>query len=338
MTLTSISRTFALSFGLLLASHSVQAAVNPMMLDAYAQDFQQGLQAYQNKQWEQAYDIWMQLQQQQDLPPELKRALNNNIGSVLLQQGKVEEAAQYLERALRADEQLATTLDNLQRIYAYKAQSAYKKVFDKTDVVKPQAEVLYFNTENVIAKTPGVVIEPPVLVAKAEPKPELKPAKKVVDEESLESKTVAVLDKPAPKPTSKIETPKVVEQLTKEVAQDENSDQLLSTVEGWRQAWSDQDLAAYLSFYHPTDFKPVKGRNIKEWRKGRKSSVEGPKFIKVQTKDVKVVKRSDERATVSFLQQYHSNRFKDNIRKELQFVKTDQGWKIISEQVKHAKR
>lgn len=151
-----------LSFALAL-SPQVSAAMN---VAEQKQAFEQGWQAMKKNDLDKAYKIWDQLSKNPTNSAQLKRALENNLAVVLMRQKKYEEAQQRLDAALQADKQVARTLDNLNQIYAYKAQQAYKKVFDKTQVKQPKGEWLFVELEDQITPpeeiTVAKVVEPVV--------------------------------------------------------------------------------------------------------------------------------------------------------------------------------
>ncbi len=251
-------------------------AAEPKQLEKQADSFQQGLLQVQKNELEQALTTWRKLYQSDALIPELKRALQNNIGVVLMKLGRFEEAKQHLDQALKEDAQVATTIENLNKLYAYDAQKAYKKIFKDTNVVSPDGQLLYFDIKR--AEIPNDKVITDIRFA---------------------------------------DSVRMVEQAT----------------EAWRKAWSDQNIETYLGFYDDEDFIPQNGGSVSAWKNGRYSSVTGPKFIKVQTDDVRFSPISKEMVRVEFFQRYQSDRFQDDIKKVLLWKKRDTQWKIVQEVV-----
>lgn len=316
-------------------SASVFASANPV-LDEQAKTFQAGLAAYQAEDFKQAREIWSELRAQPNLVPELQRALDNNLAVLLVEGKAVDDAIASIEQALRADPQVATALDNLNRLYAYKAQLAYKKVFAEASVPAPKTEVLYFNTETVVASTPNVLIAEPVaspaekkapVLAKVEQKSEQKAEQKAEEATLQKPIEITLVAEPTAKPVAKTEKNSVAEhaKLVKELT------------DKWRKAWAAQNLDDYLSYYHPSDFQPKGNDSIELWRKKRAGSLKRPSFIKVELDNVRIHKISDDEVRIRFLQKYHSDRFKDNINKELIWQKSELGWKIVKEKLLRAK-
>ena len=251
-------------------------AIDKGVLKQQADMFQQGYDQVQLGQLDSALQSWQKLEKSPDLIPELKRALQNNIAVVLMKQGRYEEAKNRLDQALRADSQVATTIENLNKLYAFDAQQAYKKIFKDTKVTAPRGELLYFDVKR--AELPN-------------------------------------------------------QQVITDIRDVDDVRQVLKATEEWRQAWSNQDVNSYLSFYSNSEFIPKNGVSFETWKQGRYGSVQGPKFIKVKTDNLQVTPISKDMIRVSFYQRYYSDRFKDDIDKVLLWKKAGGQWKIVQEVV-----
>lgn len=109
--------------------------------ERFFESYQLGMQAALAGDTQSAIQIWQTLLEQS---PTLKhqQILQNNIAVLLMQQKKYAESQTYLLDALNADLQTATLLDNLNQLYAYQAQQAYKEVFVKAKVHLPRGEML----------------------------------------------------------------------------------------------------------------------------------------------------------------------------------------------------
>lgn len=233
-------------------------------LEQQAKEFQQGLQLAQEGDLNQALQKWQALSDSAELIPQLNRALQNNIAVVLMNQKRYDAAKQHLDLALNADSQISTTIANLNKLYAYEAQKAYKKVFKNTQVKAPSGEYLYFDLKSAELPNSNVIT-------------------KIEDIDSV----------------------KLIKQAT----------------ESWRQAWSNQDVSAYLAHYDAKAFIPKDGLSFSTWKKGRYRSLQNPKFINVVTDNIQVSPISDDLVRVNFYQRYHSDRFKDDIEKVLLWKK-----------------
>ncbi len=126
-----------------------------------AEQFQLGWDAVQQGELEKASTIWKALSQETIEVPELSRALQNNLAVLLIKQQAYKQAEKLLDTALKADIQVATTLSNLNQLYAYEAQKAYKTLFSQTSVNPPSGELLYFDVKNAALPTEYVSIKLP---------------------------------------------------------------------------------------------------------------------------------------------------------------------------------
>jgi len=104
-------------------------------------------------------------------------------------------------------------------------------------------------------------------------------------------------------------------------------------LEQWRQAWSAQDVAGYLSFYDEKAFIPKDGMSFNTWKKSRYRSLQKPKFIKVFLDKIQITPISSTMVRTRVYQRYHSDRFKDDVYKVLLWQKYDGEWKIVQEVV-----
>lgn len=107
------------------------------------------------------------------------------------------------------------------------------------------------------------------------------------------------------------------------------SEEVLKVVERWMQAWSAQDVNAYLAFY-ADDFQPVKKQSREAWAKEREARIKGKASISVKAESPAVSVNGD-RATVEFKQVYQSGQLANATRKTLVLAKQGEEWKILQE-------
>ncbi len=142
-------------------SSPVMADEKLAVLVKQAEQFQQGWDAAQKGDLDKADKIWNALNQETIEVPELSRALQNNLAVLLIKQQDYKQAEKLLDSALKADIQVATTLSNLNQLYAFEAQKAYKKIFSQTSVTSPSGELLYFDVKNSVLPSEYVSIQLP---------------------------------------------------------------------------------------------------------------------------------------------------------------------------------
>ncbi len=107
-------------------------------------------------------------------------------------------------------------------------------------------------------------------------------------------------------------------------------DEVLTTMEDWKQAWVAQDAGAYLSFY-ATDFDTPFQISREEWASFRISRIQNPRWIRVEFEQLDFVQLEENFAAISFTQLYAAPGYADRSRKHMDLVRTEQGWKIRRE-------
>jgi murein L,D-transpeptidase YafK len=136
----------------------------------------------------------------------------------------------------------------------------------------------------------------------------------------------------SPIPSPKIKTEKKIEQPQKIVVQApviaKDKQQIKDFVENWRQAWISKQVEPYIAFYGST-FRSG-NKNLAEWKEHKANLNKTYAYITVDISDIKV-RWTDDGATVSFRQQYRSDRYSATGTKTLHLIYNDLGWKINRE-------
>jgi tetratricopeptide (TPR) repeat protein len=107
-------------------------------------------------------------------------------------------------------------------------------------------------------------------------------------------------------------------------------DEVLATLRSWADAWSRQDVDAYLSHYAPS-FVPADGRSKQSWTILRRKRISAPRFIDLRIARPEVNRTGEDRASVSFRQSYRSDGYADQVVKRLDMVRLGGEWRIVSE-------
>src|SRR5437016_10535849 len=215
--------------------------------------------------------------------PELPEPYNN-LAVIYASQGQYEKARAALEKSIRTHPSYATAYENLGDVYAKLASQAYDKAL--------QLDSSNSGAKNKLSLVRELVREPTVVaVAKEPPKPK-EPAKP----------PVVVAEKAPEKP-----------------AADSNAE-VLKAVTGWAEAWSKKDANAYLSYY-AGDFKTPGGEARPAWEKTRRERIAAPKSIEVKVDSPKVTLRGSNEASVTFRQDYRSDKLTSSNTKTLELVK-----------------
>lgn len=239
--------------------------------------------------------------------PELPEPYNN-LAVVYASQGQYDKARVALERSIRTHPSYATAYENLGDVYAKLASQAYDKAL-KFDSSNTGAQNKLALVRDLVGAAPRAA--PSSIAATAAPeaaaaKPEAPAAKP---------------EAPAAKPEAPAATPQAEPQ------------DVLAAVAAWAEAWSRKDVAAYLAAY-AKDFRPPNGESKSDWEKQRRERVRAPKSISVKIDVAKVRDRGDGKVSVTFSQDYRSDRLRSRNTKTLLMEKSEDGhWRILQEQV-----
>jgi hypothetical protein len=108
--------------------------------------------------------------------------------------------------------------------------------------------------------------------------------------------------------------------------------EVLKAVNGWAQAWSNNDVNGYLGYY-AADFQTPRGEPRSDWEAARKARIAKPKKIDVKVEIPKVSFGEGGRVSVTFRQNYNSPNLKVTNMKTLVLVKNGERWLIQQELV-----
>jgi murein L,D-transpeptidase YafK len=101
-------------------------------------------------------------------------------------------------------------------------------------------------------------------------------------------------------------------------------------IESWRKAWEKKDLKAYISCYD-SGFSS-RGMNLKEWRTHREGLNQQHQSLAIELKDMKIRENSRNTATVTFIQDYRADEYRDLGIKNILLTKRGAHWKIKKEE------
>lgn len=105
----------------------------------------------------------------------------------------------------------------------------------------------------------------------------------------------------------------------------------LDVVRSWAEAWSQQDVERYLSFYS-ADFTPPRGMTRRQWEAYRRDRLTAPRSIRVAITAFEAEPLGPDQVRATFFQSYRSDIVDDVVRKTLD-LKLEQGeWHIVREQ------
>ncbi len=246
----------------------------------------------------------------------------NNLAALYASQGKLDEAMALLEQAMKTNESYATVYANLRSIYYELSRSAYAKALQMEQrKVGPALRPILLAAN--APQTGPSKDEPPVVVAEVEsqPEPVVAPATAEAEPaqppEAVNAALVAVegvVTPPLPAPEE------VVPQ----------SEEVIAMLNRWAADWMGQRVDAYLGAYAKT-FQPGRGFSLEQWQQQRRKRLASPESIEVHLADFEVQFRAEDRASVTAVQFYRSDRYTDTVRKRFQLLREADGWKIVTE-------
>ena len=264
--------------------------------------------------------------------PELPEPYNN-LAVLYAQQGQYDKARSARELSIRTHPSYATAHENLGDIYAKLASQAYDKAL-QLDKANTAAQTKLGLIKELFSSTAPKGVKPttgkgdtgkvtPTIVAAAKPTPAVAP-------------TPEPAPTPTPVATKAVEPAKAVEPLAKPAvtaaAPQAQASEVLKAVNGWAQAWSNNDVGGYLGYY-AADFQTPRGEPRSDWEAARKARIAKPKKIDVKVEIPKVTFNEGNRVSVTFRQNYNSPNLKVSSMKTLVLVKSGERWLIQQELV-----
>ena len=279
--------------------------------------FLKGLVLTRLDRFQEAENVFTKLTQEN---PELPEPYNN-LAVVYAAQGKYEQAEKALQNAINTHPSYATAHENLGDIYAKMASRAYNQALELDTGNQTAREKL--SLVNELISVPDVPEKKEIAVAatpKQAPAPEPAP-------------------KPEAKPEPEIITVKVEPEETQETRETiiedsaKNRKDVEEAVTNWANAWSAQDVDAYLASYGK-EFIPPKRMSRANWENERRERLKRPGYIRVKLSDVKINLHGKDYAEVRFIQSYRSDTYRDKVRKEILMRKVDNKWLITQERTR----
>ncbi len=101
-------------------------------------------------------------------------------------------------------------------------------------------------------------------------------------------------------------------------------------VDSWADAWSRQDVSAYLTHYADS-FRPADGTDRATWEAQRQERLTRPRSISVQIDDFELTPMDADHVQVQFVQRYRANHYRDRVTKTLFLMRMDDAWRIVGE-------
>jgi tetratricopeptide (TPR) repeat protein len=248
----------------------------------------------------------------------------NDLAALAAADGDLERARALLERALATHPSYRAVHDNLAAIYAAQAGAAYRKALplEGTAVERPTLLVLVAAVEPRVqpADVPLPIAEPSVSYEWASALPPAEaPSAPVMAAASPSPATIAPR---VPAPAAVVDPRRV---------QDARALSAFAAVDAWLAAWARKDVAGYLGAYAP-GFVPPDGLSRAAWEAQRAARIRAPQRITITLEQRHLtLEPSGERARMTFVQHYRSDRFSSDSFKTLTLVRERGVWRIATE-------
>lgn len=238
----------------------------------------------------------------------------NDLAALAAADGDLERARALLERALATHPSFRAVHDNLATVYAAQASAAYRKALP-IDGGPSDRPALVMLTE---AATPRpqaagvpVPIAPPSVAYAAAPA------------------SAPALTAPAAEARATARPAAAVPAIG--ALFDGRAHAALAAVDAWAAAWAGKDVAGYLAAYAP-EFVPPDGLSRAAWEAQRAERIRAPQRIAIAIEQRHLtLEPSGERARMTFVQRYRSDRFNGDSFKTLHLVRHDGVWRIAAE-------
>lgn len=239
-------------------------------------------------------------------------------GIILTEQGSTREAIEIFSKLTQDYPNLPEPYNNLAVIYA--GQGQYDKAraaLEQSIRTHPSYATAYENLGDVYAKLASQAYDKALQLDKSNTGAQNK-LSLVRDLVGGPAPVIAATKEPAKEPAKP------------PVAAAANPPDILAAVNAWAQAWSKKDVDGYLAAY-AKDFKTPGGEARADWEKARRDRIEAPKSIAVGIEQAKVTMAGNDQASVSFRQNYRSDKLKSSGRKILVMTRADGRWLIREE-------
>ncbi len=270
--------------------------------------------------------------------PELPEP-HNNLAVLYAGQGQYDKARIALELAIRTNPSYATAHENIGDVYARLASQAYNKALqlDSANMaVAPKLALIreVFKPNLANARPATVASLEPVVASSSAPAPEaaIAPTAAVSKSASSPSPVVSFFDpkvSPATQATGTTENTKPLPVVTygdpKKSAE--------AAVLAWAQAWSTQNMDAYLAAYG-AEFKPSGKQSRSAWEQDRRHRITGKTHISVKVTELHA-KVTGDNAVAKFRQAYKADSLSVSSRKTLVLQRVNNQWLITKESTGH---
>lgn len=248
----------------------------------------------------------------------------NNLAVLEAKLGNKKVAKALLEQALSTNRAYKLAYSNITKLNTSLALDAYKKTLNLTGT---DQQVALSAADKALSPPQHTtqVIEKPTEIEKIVYVD--KPVEKIVEK-------IVYVDKPIEKivyvdrPIKKTTELSIKQKNTASPTLNDAKNLALN----WAKAWENRNVDDYVNSY-TSNFSNVQSGRHDDWIRHRTSRITTPKYIKIKLSNILLKRLSDDVATVTFLQNYQSDRLNDTVKKQLRVHVVDGQWKIQQESI-----
>lgn len=289
-----------------LASSTVIASTSE-----YDRLFEQARQYETQQNYQAAMEIYERLITMDPVRPEAF----NNLASLHVANNDLASAQTLLERAMKTNPTYATIYENLSKLYVEMARDSYGKAL-RLETGKTAFQLTRLEPAAELMAEASSEQQAPALID-AEASTSQPPPQQIDPPVRQQTVEIALVDEPA----------KAAQQEPGLEAQ-EKAD-IITTLQGWAAAWSEQAAEVYLVFYDESYHPP--GMSRQTWEDQRRIKLKRPEWIRVGLKNMEIKPLNNKEARVELIQEYQASNYQDTTRKEFHLRQTHDGWRIIAE-------
>lgn len=254
-------------------------------------------------------------------------SVHNNMGVVLLAQGKLADARKSFEATLKLDPRHTNARKNLVLVNGATAKidprqaHVDKRGIEFLGLLETPAIPAVVSSEKGDTSVPVVVA--PTATKKAADKSGDTANKKT------EARSPGVITTPKEKV--------VISERENNPFNEDVKRQVFDALNTWITAWAKQDVDKYLSMYSP-DFAPGNGQSRQDWEKQRKARIANKSQIRIDAVDVVLEVGSSVAVVATFQQHYRADVLNEISNKMLVFIRDSEKsnqWRIVDERTSY---
>lgn len=244
----------------------------------------------------------------------------NNLATLYAASGRLQEASELLNQAMKSDERYAAIYKNLSRVYVEMSRNSYARALRMGEPQQGLELITLDHRAGPIAPVQVARVETPRPAQQVTPQPAPK---------SVQTAPQSALAKAGPPPVVVASTEPLPPQ-SRPASGRFDAGGAIAALKNWAAAWTAKDVDGYLEAYD-IDFLPPRDLTRAQWEAERRLRLRRPRVISVELSDFEVSSTGGDSLTVKLLQRYRSDSYRDTTRKGFILVQRNGEWKIGDE-------